>query len=88
MATIEDRLVEIQKKNLCILKDLYAAKNGSRTSIAFSTIDTYIRWIEKDPNESKYIRFFCLNGDFSDGTFIVIVSMKLICDAKIGIIYD
>lgn len=78
MAAVKDRLVEIEKKDFCILKNLYASKNGSRTSIAFSTIDTYIRWIEKDPNESRYIKFFCLNGDLSDGTFIVIVSINLL----------
>lgn len=74
MATVKGRLVEIPKEDLSMLKDLHAAKSGSRTSVAFSTIDTYIRWIEKDPNQRKYVKFYCLNGDFSDGTFIVIVS--------------
>lgn len=31
---VGDHLVEIQKKDLSILKDLYAAKNGSKTSVA------------------------------------------------------
>lgn len=75
MATKQDRLVEMQQKDLRILRDLHAAKEGSRTSIALATIDIHIQWLEKDPNESRYIKFFCLNGDFSDGTFIVIVSI-------------
>lgn len=72
-----DHLVEIQQKDLSTLKDMYASKDGSRTHIAYATIDTYIRWLKKDPKASAYIKFYCLNGDFSDGTFIVIVSIIL-----------
>lgn len=72
-----DRLVEIQQKDLSILKNMYTSENGCKTNIAYVTIDNYIRWLEIDPSESKDIRFFCLNGDFSDGTFIVIVSIIL-----------
>lgn len=76
MAHKEDHLVEMQQEDLRILKEMHAAKDGSKTSIAFITIDIYMQWIEKDPNESKDIKFYCLNGDFSDGTFIVMVSIR------------
>lgn len=69
-----DRLVEIQRSDLHILRDLHAAKSDCRVSIALATIGNYIQWLE-DPNESKYVKFYCLNGDFSDGTFIVVVSI-------------
>lgn len=68
-----DRLVEIQYSDLPALKKLYTP-DGSKSYIAYMTIDIYTRWLEQDPDESKYIKFFCLNGDFSDGTFIVTVS--------------
>lgn len=77
MSAVPDRLVEIQQKDLSILKNMYTSKDGCRTNIAYITIVNYIRWIEIDPNESKDIKFLCLNGDFSDGTFIVIVSVIL-----------
>lgn len=80
MAVGVDYLVEIQKKHLPILKEIYASKDGSKTHIAYATIDNYIRWLEKDPKASTYIKFYCLNGDFSDGTFIVIVSIKMYFD--------
>lgn len=67
-----DSLVQIEQKDLPILKELYAP-DGIKNYIAFTTIDNYIRWFEQDPN-IKHVNFFCLNGDFSDGTFVVTVS--------------
>lgn len=67
-----DRLVEIQYSDLPTLKKLYSS-DELRCHIGYMTIDTYIRLLEKFPEESKCIKFFCLNGDFSDGTFIVTV---------------
>ncbi|XP_055309494.1 uncharacterized protein LOC129573206 [Sitodiplosis mosellana] len=64
-----DKLTEIARRDLPILKSLYTP-DGSKNYIAFATVDTYIRWFEQDPNV-KHIKFFCLNGDFSDGTFVV-----------------
>ena len=62
-----DRLVEIDQKHLPNLKSLYTP-DGSKSYIAYMAIDTYIRWFEQDPTV-KHIKFFCLNGVFSDGTF-------------------
>lgn len=78
MAAAVDRLVEMQQKDVSILKEMYTSKNKSRTSIGYEAIDNYIRWIEQDENESNYIKFFCLNADFSDGTFVVIVSRRVL----------
>lgn len=69
---MSDHLVEIEQKEWPKLRDLYKAK-GSNRCIAYMTISNYIRWFEKDPN-LKHIKFYSLNGDFSDGSFIVIVS--------------
>lgn len=68
-----DKLIVIDRKDLPVLKALYTP-NGSKNYTAYTTIDTYIRWFEQDSNV-EHIKFFCLNGDFSDGTFVVIVSL-------------
>lgn len=68
-----DRLVEIQRKDLSVLCDLYI-QSGTKNYISYTTIDNYIRWFQQDPNV-KHIKVFCLNGDFSDGTFVITVSM-------------
>lgn len=68
-----DNLVEIAKKDLQTLKELYTL-NEKKYGISYTTIDTYIRWFEKDPN-LKHVRFVCLNGEFSDGTFVMMVNI-------------
>lgn len=71
-----DQLVEIQFKDLENLKNLYIP-DGLKCYIAYATICNYISWLQQDPNESKFIHFYCLNGDFSDGTFVVTVSKRV-----------
>lgn len=68
-----DQLIKIDRKDLPLLRDLYKP-GGLRSYTAYVTIDTYIRWIEQDPN-IKYLTFYCLNGDLSHGTFVVTVSI-------------
>lgn len=69
---MEDKLTEIDRKNLPLLRDLYKP-NGNKSYTAFVTIDTYIRWLQQNPN-IKNLKFYCLNDDFSRGTFVVTVS--------------
>lgn len=71
-----DQLTEIDRKDLPLLKSLYTP-DGSKCYVTYIAIDTYIRWFETDPNV-KHIKFFCLNGDFSRGTFIVTVKVQTI----------
>lgn len=66
-----DQLVEIQQKDLSFLCNLYI-QNGQKSYISYMTIDNYIRWFKLDPNV-KHIHIYCLNGDFSDGTFVITV---------------
>lgn len=70
-----DQLVEIDRKNLPLLRELYKPGNSKRY-ITFVVIDTYIKWLQQDPH-IKDLKFYCLNGDFSHGTFVVLVSMIL-----------
>lgn len=67
-----DRLTEIDRKDLPVLRDLYNP-GSSRSYTAYVTIDTYIRWFQQDPN-IKHLKIYCLNGDFSRGTFVVTVN--------------
>lgn len=67
-----DQLIEINREHLPLLRDLYKP-NTLRNYIAYMTIDIYVRLFEREPH-IKQIQFYCLNGDFSNGTFIVTVS--------------
>lgn len=67
---MEDKLIEINKNELQHLLNLYTTSNKSE--VGRVTIETYIRWHQQDPNLDD-LKFFCLNGDFSSGTLVVIV---------------
>lgn len=66
-----EKITEIDRKDLTLLKALYIS-NGPKHFTTCITIDNYIRCFQQNSNVND-ITFFCLNGDFSDGTFIVVV---------------
>lgn len=66
------RLVEINKPKLYYLRHLFAQQNKVK-NVACSMIDNFIRIKNKDPN--KGVKLYCLNGDISDGTFLMTVSL-------------
>lgn len=69
-----DRLVEIQIEDVHKLRDIYAPDASvDKSYIALMTLETYIRWF-KEHSDIKNVHFYCLNGDYSDGTFVVTVS--------------
>lgn len=67
-----DKLIEIESENWPILRDLYDV-NDANTYYGHCTIDNYIRWLEKEPHERDW-NIYSLNGDWSDGTYLVVVS--------------
>lgn len=72
-----DRLTEISIEDLKCLRDLYTP-DGIKSYTAFVTIDTYLRWNAQDPqSQDDSIKFYCLNGNISGGTFLVTVSFPL-----------
>lgn len=73
---MKDCAVKMDKNQLKILQQLYKQKNETKYFISQMAIDNFIKWYDQDPNVD-YVHFFCLNGDISDGTFIVIVSKKI-----------
>lgn len=71
---MEHELTQINPKDLPSLQSLYDP-NEPDGYIAFTTIDTYIRWFEQNPNlNNAEINFYSLSGDLSRGTFTVTVS--------------
>lgn len=68
-----DKLVKIKRKEWPKLRDLYST-HLSDSHIGYYTLDNYIRWLTQD-SKVKNIAIYCLNGDFSDGTFVAVVSL-------------
>lgn len=68
----QNQLVEIPHEELSILRDMYL-KDWPNNLNGYYTIDNFIRWLEKESN-IKNLKFYSLNGDYSDGTFLIVVS--------------
>lgn len=66
-----DEIVEISRAEWPQLRDMY--KSRLPEVIGYYVSDTYIRWFEKD-SKIENLKVFCLNGDYSDGTFVAVVS--------------
>lgn len=73
---IIDKLVKMSKAEWFIIRDLYYPYR-STSHIGYSTLDNYIRWFEKDP-KVDHIAVYCLNGEYVDGTFVAIVSFRIL----------
>jgi hypothetical protein len=71
-----DELIEISKDSLAELRDLYK-KNWPLNNIGFYTIDNYIRWFQKE-SSIENLKILSLNGDWSDGTYVIVVKIKFI----------
>lgn len=69
-----DRREEIPREDWPKLRDLYTP-DKSRSYIAYTALENYIRWISIDP-AVKHVTIYSLNGDFSDGTFAIIVNNR------------
>lgn len=72
---MDNKLAEIDRKDLPLLKSLYKSTEPE-TYTGYTTIDTYIRWFEQNPSDTwinDKIKFYSLNGDFSRGTFVATV---------------
>lgn len=76
MSEMADALVEIGRKDLPTLRDIYKS-NGFKSYIGYMTLNNYIGFFEQDVNV-KHVNIYCLNGDFTDGTFVVTVNISSI----------
>lgn len=60
-------------ESLSELRDLYK-KDWPKNILPFYLIQNYLDWHLQDPKfVEENIEFVCLNGDWSDGTFYVLV---------------
>lgn len=71
-----DKLVQIPRSDLPQLRDLFLL-DWPKHIIEHGLVDNYIRWFEQDPHYGD-VTIYSLNGDWSDGTFAVIVSSNKI----------
>ncbi|XP_037032028.1 uncharacterized protein LOC119071268 [Bradysia coprophila] len=74
-----DKLVEIDKNDWVELRDLYRTAWPERNIISYYILDNFIGWVKQEPN-FKHLHVYSLNGDWSDGTFIVIHRNKMFID--------
>ncbi|XP_055839994.1 uncharacterized protein LOC129907695 [Episyrphus balteatus] len=69
METNNNTLVEIPLEDWSKLRDLY--ENRKLESNSYNMIQNYINWLKKDPSLKDLVKFYSLNGDWSDGTFVL-----------------
>lgn len=71
---MEDQLVEIPAKNYFDLLNLYS-RDDVKTFLGHSAISYILRsHFSDDFFQTKEFSVYCLNGDWSDGTFVIDVS--------------
>lgn len=67
----DNKLIPIPSKEWINLRDLYLI-NWPENILGYYTIDNFINWISKT-EEIRNLFIYSLNGDWSDGTFVIIV---------------
>lgn len=82
MCHANDILVAIPRPDWPALRDLYR-RDWPLHFVGFQTIDALISWTKLHP-AIGHLQVYALNGDWSDGTFVVAVS-EYIIDVSIGI---
>lgn len=70
-----NELVEIKPVDWPELRDKFL-DNWPVDHVGYYLVDNYVRWVNQDSN-IKNLKFYSLNGDWSDGTFVVVVSILL-----------
>lgn len=70
---MENKLVKIEKEEWENLRALYLPETPE-TILGLSTISNYIRWSKMCPQIDD-LTIYCLNGNWSDGLFVVVVRL-------------
>lgn len=68
-----DKLFEIPVSSLPELRELFKP-NWPVDVVAYNTVDNYINWLREDPHLAN-IKIYCLNNDWTDGTYIIVVGI-------------
>lgn len=69
---MQDKICEVPPTQWVELRDMFAA-DWPRNIYAYNLLENYLQWRERDP-KIKNLKVYSLNGDWSDGTFVVVVS--------------
>lgn len=69
---MQDKICEISPSDWPELRDIYLP-DWPKNIYAYNLLDNYLNWIKRDP-KIKNLKIYSLNGDWRDGTFVVIVS--------------
>lgn len=74
-----DRLIEVPRADLQRLRDLYLPDWPLHIA-GYSVVETCVRWIRQHGAEraSRWFEIYSLNGDWSDGTFVCVVSFRFV----------
>lgn len=64
-------ITEISREDLPKLRDLYNRSDPS-TILGYGVIENYLRWFQLNPDYND-AKFYCLNENWTDGTFIALV---------------
>lgn len=66
------RLKVIPRADLTKLRDLLL-QDWPKHVVGYHTVDNFVRWYEQDPDYPD-ATIYCLDGDWSDGTYVILVS--------------
>jgi sRNA-binding regulator protein Hfq len=67
---MQDKIFEIPPTDWPELRDIYLPE-WPKNIYAYNLLDNYLNWIKRDP-KIKNLKVYSLNGDWRDGTFVVI----------------
>lgn len=70
---MENRAIKIEYQDWPKLRKLYLPERPE-TILGLCTLSNYIRWHEKQ-SSIESLAIYSLNGDWSDGTFVVVVTL-------------
>lgn len=68
------KVIEIKSEHWFTLRDKFLC-NWPQEYLGYYMINNYIRWKQQD-SKLKNVNFYSLDGDWSDGTFVIIVSVS------------
>lgn len=66
-------LIEIKPEHWLTLRDKFLS-DWPKHHLGYYLVDNYIKWFTKSSNIPN-LKFYSLDGDWNDGTFVVIVSI-------------
>lgn len=69
----ENKLLTCPKENRKNLRDLYLFE-WPKNVFGYYTVHNYIKLCKRSKDFENHSKIYCVNGDWSDGTFIYVVS--------------